>query len=271
MKTEACAPSGRDTSRGFELGAARRVGSTLLVGVALLTAASAGAGTPPPSEGPETPPPSADASPPPDEGGTADPRGEERPRIVIDRGDERGRIVIDASSGLTEVLEEFPAVANKLVDEAERKAAREARMMERMTPDQVYEIMLARAKDDPPPAVAIVVPIAFFLTVIIVVGLVLYFRERSEEQRHLTMRQALERGADIPTELLLGGGKPRSDLRRGLLFLFGGLGFAALLAGSGDGDWTIGLFPAMLGFGYLVFWYLDRRGFDGGRPRTYKY
>lgn len=109
--------------------------------------------------------------------------------------------------------------------------------------------------------VAIMVPVAFFATILGSITLVLMFRTRSERIRHETVRLALDKGQDVPTELLLPHGKRRSDLRRGLVLASGGVGLGIMLAvmgSSGSRSWAVGLFPFMVGLGYLAAWWIER-------------
>ncbi len=111
--------------------------------------------------------------------------------------------------------------------------------------------------------VEVAVPIGFFLTVVASIVTVLAFRDRRERLRHATIRSAIERGVDIPAELLFSTNHQRSDLRRGIVLLFGGFGFSLLMLaqeGFSAGSWGFGSFPMMLGAGYLLSWRLGRLG-----------
>lgn len=178
---------------------------------------------------------------------------------------------------LAEVLEEHvPSAAEALVESVEARARVEDEQLARLSPDQLFEVMLAREKakiDQPePPLVAMVAPLGFFLCVIGVVYLVNWFRTKNELIRHETIRQAMERGVELPVELMAPKGKtPRSDLRRGLVLVCGGLGLMVFLGASTDeGAWAVGAFPLMIGMGYIAFWWFDRMGWDGsGRGLKY--
>ena len=63
--------------------------------------------------------------------------------------------------------------------------------------------------------VAIVVPIAFFATIVGFVWLALLYRGRSEQERQQTLRLMVEKGVEIPAELLVRPRSPIADLRRG--------------------------------------------------------
>ncbi|MEL6183207.1 MAG: DUF6249 domain-containing protein [Myxococcota bacterium] len=177
-----------------------------------------------------------------------------------------------AAKVLAKVLgDKLPDVAERIATAMESKAKKEEAAFARLTDQQVYEIMKAREGSEPPPLVALVAPIGFFIMVLGIVAIVFFFRGRSEERRHETIRLAVERGMEIPSELLLPKGARRSDLRRGLVLGFGGLGLAVAMSGSdSDGSWAVAIFPMMIGVGYLAFWWLDRLGWDGsGRGLKY--
>lgn len=150
-------------------------------------------------------------------------------------------------------LDEVTGLARKIEDATgEKPSAKELAKL----------IAVKQARDIEPPAVAIVVPVAFFAMIAGVVALVLVFRTRREKMRHETIRLALERGGDVPTELLWPRDSRRSDVRRGLVLVCGGAGFALMLAALAPDKqaWAIGVFPLMTGLGYLAYAWLERRG-----------
>jgi hypothetical protein len=108
--------------------------------------------------------------------------------------------------------------------------------------------------------VAILVPLFFFLCLGGIVGGTLYYRNRQSAHRHQTLRLMIEQGAEIPPELLTPPIKPRSDLRRGILLIAGGIGatvFLALVNSDEPGVWSLGLIPTLIGIGYLIAWKLE--------------
>jgi hypothetical protein len=136
---------------------------------------------------------------------------------------------------------------------------------EKLTPEQLHDIMLERSKRPPPAphsksSVEIVVPVALFAMIIGIVGIALYAGYRRERQRHETLRLAIEKGADIPMALLATAPAPRSDLRRGLLLLSAGVGLGILIfaTNSGHGAWTAALIPTFLGVAYLVMYRFEQ-------------
>lgn len=111
--------------------------------------------------------------------------------------------------------------------------------------------------------VEIIVPVAFFLCVAIIGALVLVGYSRHTAQRHQTLRAMVEKGMQIPPELL-GHTKrpssPASDRRRGILLICAGIGIAAfLLLSGGEEGAGLGLIPILIGVGYLLVARLDGR------------
>ncbi|MBN1771426.1 MAG: hypothetical protein JXB32_09205 [Deltaproteobacteria bacterium] len=148
-------------------------------------------------------------------------------------------------------------------------------LVERLTSEQVHDLLerqleAERHRNDPP-WIAGVVPVAFFAAVFFGLWVGLQHRARQEAKRHETMRAMIEKGLEVPRELLA---PPRArgpespvlrDLRRGLLLVCGGLGLSACCGMIGI--WNeqalraagLGLVPLFLGFGYLVVWKLGRK------------
>ena len=112
--------------------------------------------------------------------------------------------------------------------------------------------------------VPIVVPLGFFAFVLAVVAVPFYFRTRAERFKQDTVRAIIEKGGQIPPELLLSAEPParqRSiELRRGVILLALGVGLAAFFfLESGGKGLGIAFIPAALGLGYLLVWKLDQR------------
>jgi hypothetical protein len=107
--------------------------------------------------------------------------------------------------------------------------------------------------------VAWLVPAIFFITLFAIVCAVLYAGFRRDGSRHQTLRAMIEKGVEIPKEILV---PPRgSDLRKGIVLLCAGLGLTIALVATTPGQlrlWSLGAFPALVGVGYLVVWRLER-------------
>lgn len=144
-------------------------------------------------------------------------------------------------------------------------------ILEKLDPESIVEILLARQTSDifdagiGRPAieqVEIVVPLAFFLTILLVVISTLVLRYRRHAQVQETLRLMIEKGAEIPPELLAPPVSQYGDLRRGLILLGAGLSLSILIGltdGFGSGSWAVGLVPAFIGAGYLIVWRYSRR------------
>ena len=112
---------------------------------------------------------------------------------------------------------------------------------EKLTPEQLHDIMMEHAKRPPVPARGkgpeeVVVPVAMFSMIIAIVAITVYAGYRAERQKHETLRLVIERGGEIPTALLVKPVNPRADLRRGLLLLSVGLGLGILLLATKSGS-----------------------------------
>jgi len=110
---------------------------------------------------------------------------------------------------------------------------------------------------------ALWVPIVLFLSVGAVIALGLMFRYRARAEVQKTLRQAIERGQEMTPEFLQHlGDPPRSrtaDLRRGIIAMAIGVGFAVFAIVLGEEDAVrpmlgVASFPLMLGVAYLFLW-----------------
>jgi hypothetical protein len=104
---------------------------------------------------------------------------------------------------------------------------------------------------------------------VVIVWLVLRHRRAIAQMRQAALLAIIERGSEVPPDLLADG-KGRSsdeDLRRGLFLLLGGAGIVACLLVLPDRRfWGIGLVPVFAGAGYLLTWLIvrARRRHGGG-------
>ena len=128
-------------------------------------------------------------------------------------------------------------------------------------PDEQFKKAIAKKMANS--AVAIVVPVSLFFFIVILVGTVQYLSYRKDQNRHKTLQAMVEKGANIPPELITP--RPRrlgSDLRRGLILVLAGVGItlALLIVEAPDkqpGAWSLGLIPTLIGVGYLLAWRLE--------------
>ena len=144
-------------------------------------------------------------------------------------------------------------------------------ILEMLDPDSLAEILLTRAEGGIFDAgversviqqVEIVVPLALFVTILLVVISTLVLRYRRHAQIQETLRLMIEKGAEIPPELLTPPVSQYGDLRRGLILMGVGLSLSLLIGltdGFGSGSWAVGLIPAFIGAGYLIVWRYSQR------------
>jgi len=152
---------------------------------------------------------------------------------------------------------------------AEPKASKPAVASEPAAPATVQKAERPVVAYQPPawePA-SVFVPLGLWVVIVLVVAFSLHFRYRKTREVHTTLRAMVEKGAEIPPDLLAPPVRKDSDLRKGIIFLASGLGwllFALFFFPHVDGGaevkslWSLGLIPGMIGLGYLLLWYLRR-------------
>jgi len=148
-------------------------------------------------------------------------------------------------------------------------------LLERIDSEQIAEILESREESRVAlaglnsPASYLVpfgVPLALFLTILAGLTAALVFRYRKHAQLQQTLRLMIEKGTDIPPELIAPRAAPYGDLRRGLVLVGAGLSLLILVGlvfGFDTGSWAVGLIPAFIGVGYLVVWRISRRTESG--------
>jgi hypothetical protein len=93
--------------------------------------------------------------------------------------------------------------------------------------------------------------LAFLAVVALIVISAIRFRHATTRRRLELARRMVEKGIEPPPELV--GAQTGSDLRRGLVLVFTGVGLLlASLFGSGKDVSPAGLIPGFIGIGYLV-------------------
>jgi hypothetical protein len=106
------------------------------------------------------------------------------------------------------------------------------------------------------------IPITLFVAIVLVVWIVVAFRYKARRDVQATYRAAIERGQELTPELLEQLGEKRAkngDLRRGIILVGTGLGFAVFGLALGEQDairpmLAVGAFPFLVGLAYLGLW-----------------
>jgi len=116
--------------------------------------------------------------------------------------------------------------------------------------------------DYQPTAVSITVWIfmswTFFL---ILISIPFYFNHKKIKERQVIITNLIEKGHEIPKELLTpSSGQGRSDLHKGLILNALGLSVIIVLLSLNipDNYWTIGLIPMLIGVAYLISFKFDK-------------
>ena len=131
-------------------------------------------------------------------------------------------------------------------------------ILAKLTPDQIVELEKSRRSrsnlED------ILVPLGFFSCVFGVVALVVGLRFKKQKMLHETIRSMIEKGVAIPPELLQphdAPKRPRSDLRRGLVFASIGIALSIWAGMDKDIPLAVGLIPLLMGIAFLVTWKIE--------------
>ncbi len=122
---------------------------------------------------------------------------------------------------------------------------------------------------------------ASFGTPVLIVFFICYFRYRRRKEHLATVREYLNKGVPVPPQLLeeyqsswssaLGGGytpnRADVDLRRGFRLTFIGLGITLAFFFAFHGStWAWGLIPLVIGLGFIVSAYAEKRNSAGLPP-----
>jgi hypothetical protein len=92
----------------------------------------------------------------------------------------------------------------------------------------------------------------FFL---ILISIPFYFNHKKIQEHQLIIRNLIEKGQEIPKELIAPSSKPgRSDFHKGLILIALGIGVLIVILSLkiGNNYWTIGLIPILIGIAYII-------------------
>jgi len=108
-------------------------------------------------------------------------------------------------------------------------------------------------------------PIIIFTFILLVLTIPFYFNYKKTKGRQLIINNLIEKGQEIPQELLFPQVKTsRSDLQKGIILISFGLSICIVLLSIkipvNLNLWTLGLIPLFIGIGYLVSFKLNKSG-----------
>jgi hypothetical protein len=118
----------------------------------------------------------------------------------------------------------------------------------------------------------IFIPFFVMSAPVLIVLILMRYRYRQTQARYRMLADLADKGVELPPQLLVEPRVVYSERRRALVLIGSGLGLmATLLALPGHFDngqslgslWGLGLLPLIIGLGYLLSWWLNRR--DGQR------
>ena len=100
---------------------------------------------------------------------------------------------------------------------------------------------------------------SFFL---ILISIPFYFNHKKIKERQLIINNLIEKGKEIPKELMVHSAVPsRSDFHKGLILIALGIAVVIVLLSVKipNNYWTVGLIPLFIGVAYLVSFKFDKR------------
>ena len=120
----------------------------------------------------------------------------------------------------------------------------------------INERKLAAVKDDQPPVPILIV---IFGSFVLMMFIPFYFSMRRTKSLHMMMNSLIEKGHDIPKELLFPVRRRsvRSDQHKGIILLALGVSLCIVLyftkiENVQNNSWTIGFIPLLIGVGYMI-------------------
>ena len=149
-----------------------------------------------------------------------------------------------------------PEAAEPSYQPHDPRAGLSAAMVDKLDKQQLFDVLAGGRADAPHPERGLVA-IAAFAFILLTMLAVLTFRRGQERERYETIRHIIDKGGEIPKELLMGQQAPGSDLRRGVVFVALGVGLGLFLWTIHSPGWGAGLLIGFLGVGHLVAWKLE--------------
>jgi len=135
--------------------------------------------------------------------------------------------------------------------------------MDKLTPDQVFELEKIKAAEPDIPGQAPFIVFIVFACPVAIVGTILFYRHRRNLVLHKTLAAMIDKGVPIPPELLQPEKRPKSDLQRAFVLIGVGLGLILFFLAMHNDVWGVGFIPLLMGIGYLLAWKLAKKNGNG--------
>jgi len=102
--------------------------------------------------------------------------------------------------------------------------------------------------------------ISIMIFIILLISIPFYFNVQKTKSFHRMIKGFVEKGQEIPNELILSVPQAKSDLRRSVILISTGIAISLvlILISSHGRIWSIGIIPIVIGIGYLVSSRLDK-------------
>jgi hypothetical protein len=139
-------------------------------------------------------------------------------------------------------------------------------VLSKLSPEQVYNLLEVRLKNGSRTNLdGILVPMFFFICIALVLWLFQFYRGRRSQELHKTIRTMIEKGVEIPNQLL----QPEKPLRstsgyfqKGVLLVGFGLGlglFLGMIEDAPKNVWTLAFIPIFVGLALVIIWRVEKR------------
>lgn len=142
----------------------------------------------------------------------------------------------------------------------------EALLMEKLSPEQLYELEKYRSAadhndDGPTPAGIVLISLMPFATAILIIFLVLRNKRLKEQRMFQLYEKALDAGKELPESFFnQSNNEQKSHLLKGMIWMGSGLGISigALYLMGKDSPWGFGLIPFFVGIAYLISYFIEK-------------
>lgn len=145
-------------------------------------------------------------------------------------------------------------------------AGLDASVVKKLNRDQLFRLLQEKIRQKTVSGPnSFLVPTTFFVCTLLAILMALVYKSRRNQDLQVTLRAMVEKGAPIPTELIVRPARSSSDVKKGVLVLAVGAGLLACLLFIGIWERNaikasgIAFVPLLVGLGYLLVAKLESR------------